>query len=92
MTSNKKTKSTSPKVKLAPLAKRVESKAAESIFKLSPKSNSKTKKKAAVKQSETVLSVSFDWYESARKRFSIASKREIAGHYSAERFARIWDQ
>ena len=89
MTSNKKTKIASPKVKLTPLAKRVESKAAESISKLSPKSASKTKKKTTVKQSETVLSVSFDWYESARNRFSIASKREIAGHYSAERFTRI---
>ena len=89
MTGNMKTRVASPKVKLAPLAKRVESKAAESITKLSPKSTSKTKKKTAVKQSETVLSISFDWYESARKRFSIASKREIAGDYSAERFARI---
>ena len=92
MTSNKKTKLTSPKVKLAPLAKRAASKSAESTSKSAPKSTVKTKKKTAVKQSETVLSVKFDWYESARKRFSIASKREISEHYSAERFARIWDQ
>jgi len=92
VTSNKKTKLTSPKVKLAPLAKRAASKSAESTSKSAPKRSAKSVKKPIMEQLGVISPANFDWYSSAKDRLSVAQKRATAGHFSAERFSRILDE
>ena len=92
MTGNKKTKITSPKVKLAPLAKRAASKNAESTSKSAPKRSAKSVKKPIMEQLGAISPDNFDWYSSAKDRLSVAKMRATAGHFSAERFSRILDE
>jgi hypothetical protein len=50
---------------------------------------SKLKNFIGKKATASELKNSFDWYESAKNRFSVANKREISDHFSAQRFGRV---
>jgi hypothetical protein len=56
--------------------------------------DSKKKLKNSLGKSSALpeFEMAFDWYGSAKKRFSVAQKREVANYFSVERFARIRDQ
>ena len=85
MPTKKSTKLPTVKSKLASLATK------------SPKADilsgmAKSKSTIGKKVTGSELETSFDWYESAKKRFSVANKREMSDHFSVERFNRILDE
>ena len=85
MRTKKSTKLPTVETKLAALAAK---KPKTGILATKVKSKNSIGKKSIASELET----SFDWYGSAKKRFSVAQKRETAGHFSVERFSRILDE